>query len=39
MFGILMYLFESYIHNEADIFAQHNELTDYYCVWVSINLK
>lgn len=28
MFDILMYLFENYIHSEADIFAEQNELTD-----------
>ena len=28
MFDILMYLFENYIHSEADIFVEQNELTD-----------
>ncbi|MBH0018259.1 MULTISPECIES: DUF494 family protein [Pseudoalteromonas] len=28
MFDILLYLFENYIHSEADIFAEQNELTD-----------
>lgn len=28
MFDILMYLFENYIHNEADIFIEPDELTD-----------
>ena len=28
MFDILMYLFENYIHSEAEIFTEENELTD-----------
>lgn len=28
MFDILMYLFENYIHSEAEIFVEHNELND-----------
>ncbi|MDO6466317.1 DUF494 family protein [Pseudoalteromonas carrageenovora] len=28
MFDILMYLFENYIHNEADIYVEQNQLTD-----------
>ncbi len=28
MFDILMYLFENYIHSEAEIFVDHDELTD-----------
>ncbi|MCK8097544.1 MULTISPECIES: DUF494 family protein [Pseudoalteromonas] len=28
MFDILMYLFENYIHSEADIYIEENELTD-----------
>ncbi len=28
MFDILMYLFENYIHSEAEIFVEQNELTD-----------
>lgn len=28
MFDILMYLFENYIHSEAEIFVDHAELTD-----------
>ncbi|KID55462.1 hypothetical protein JF50_19820 [Pseudoalteromonas luteoviolacea] len=28
MFDILMYLFENYIHSEADIFVEQNQLTD-----------
>ena len=28
MFDILMYLFENYIHSEAEVFVEHNELTD-----------
>ncbi|WP_018694379.1 DUF494 family protein [Algicola sagamiensis] len=28
MFDILMYLFENYIHSEAEVFVDHAELTD-----------
>lgn len=28
MFDILMYLFENYIHSEAEVYVEHNELTD-----------
>lgn len=28
MFDILMYMFENYIHSEAEIFVDHKELTD-----------
>ena len=28
MFDILMYMFENYIHSEAEIFVDHEELTD-----------
>jgi Smg protein len=28
MFDILMYLFENYIHSEAEVFVDHDELTD-----------
>ena len=28
MFDILMYLFENYIHSEAEVFVEQNELTD-----------
>ena len=28
MFEVLMYLFENYIHNDAGLFIEPNELTD-----------
>ncbi|WP_111979721.1 DUF494 family protein [Algibacillus agarilyticus] len=28
MFDILLYLFENYIHSEAEVFVNHDELTD-----------
>jgi Smg protein len=28
MFDILLYLFENYIHSEAEVFVEHDELTD-----------
>lgn len=28
MFDILLYLFENYIHSEAEVFVDHDELTD-----------
>ena len=28
MFDVLMYLFETYIHSDADVMVEQNELTD-----------
>ena len=39
MFDILMYMFENYIHSEAEIFVDHKDLTDELNVLMQFNLK